>query len=199
MLVIFSRVFVSLLLFSTLSPAGIQAPSVSGARHLTASNCSNAHGWMRISTGDIAGEVSCFSPEIDGGWANIVGSVVNGRDDISIVMEFRSHLASQTCRLPLVLIDFHEPGEVWSAYRVRNGHFGNCTIAQTFDEGHKIWKGHATATLVVVKGNTTSGSPRFLHTQKDSSGNPVTKTLEVEWEFDRLFSPDPRSAAPGKR
>jgi len=154
---------------------------------------------MRISTGDIAGDVSCFSPEIDDGWANIVGSVVNGKGDISIIMKLRSHLASQTCKLPLVEIDFHEHGETWSAYRVRNGQFGKCTIAQTFEEGHKIWKGHATATLVVIRGNTTSGSPRFLHTEKDSSGNPVTKAVEVEWEFDRLFSPDPRSAAPGKR
>jgi hypothetical protein len=153
---------------------------------------------MKISTGDIAGDVSCFSPEINNGYADIVGSAVNGRDDVSIVMKFRSHPASQTCKLPLVVIDFREPGRVWSAYRVRNGQFGDCTIAQKFKEGHKVWKGHATATLVVVKGNTTSGSPRFLHTEKDSSGNPVTKTLEVEWEFDRLFSPDLRPSSRSK-
>jgi len=198
MRIIFLRIFVSLLLLSTSRPAASQAPSTSNARHLSPSSCSNAHGWMRISAGDIAGNVSCFSPEIHDGYADIVGSVVNGRDDISIVMKFRAHLASQTCKLPLVLIDFHEPGQVWSAFRMR-GQFGSCTIAQTFEQDHKIWKGHATATLIVVKGNTASGSPRFLHTAKDSSGNPLTKTLEIEWEFDRLFSPGPGLAAPSKR
>jgi hypothetical protein len=154
---------------------------------------------MWISAGDIAGNVSCFSPEIHDGYADIGGSVVNGKDNISIQMNFRSHLTSQTCKLPLVEIDFHEPGQLWSAYRVRNGHFGDCLITQSFEKDRKIWKGHATATLVVVKGNTTSGSPRFLHTEKDSSGNPLTKTLEVEWEFDRLFSPGSGLAAPSKR
>jgi hypothetical protein len=154
---------------------------------------------MTISTGDVAGDLSCFSPEINDGYASIGGGGVNGRNDIGIQMNFLSRPGTHTCRVPMVLIEFREKAERWDAYRVRNGQFGDCTITQAFEKGHKVWKGHATAILVMVKGNTTSGSPSYLHSEKDSSGNPVTKTLDVEWEFDRLFSPDPRSSAPSKR
>jgi hypothetical protein len=191
--------FSSLFLWFMSCPVSSQAPSGSNPRHCTSSSCSNAHGWMRISTGDIAGDLSCFSPEINDGYASIGGGGVNGRDDIGIQMNFLSRPGTHTCKVPMVLIEFRERAERWDAYRVRNGQFGDCTITQRFEEGHKVWKGHATAILVVVKGNTTSGSPRYLHSEKDSSGNSVTKALEVEWEFDRLFSPDPRSSAPSKR
>ena len=191
--------FSSLLLCLMSCPVGSQAPARSSPRHLTSSSCSNAHGWMRISTGDIAGDLSCFSPEINDGYASIGAGGVNGRDDISIQMDFLSRPGTHTCKVPMVLIEFREQAERWDAYRVRNGQFGDCTITQTFEDDHKVWKGHATGILVVVKGNTTSGSPRYLHSEKDSSGNPATKTVAVEWEFDRLFLPDPRSSAPRKR
>ena len=32
----------------------------------------------------------------------------------------------------------------------------------------------------IVKGDTVVDSPRKLHTEKDSSGNPITKTVELE-------------------
>lgn len=145
------------------------------------------------------GDVSCFSAEINDRYASIGGGGVNGRNDIRIQMDFLSRPGTHTCRVPMVLIELQEKTKRWDAYRVRNGQFGDCTITQTFKDDHKVWKGHATGVLVVVKGNTTSGSPRYLHSEKDSSGNPVTKTLEVEWEFDRLSSPNPRSSAPSKR
>jgi hypothetical protein len=47
---------------------------------------------------------------------------------------------------------------------------------------------------VIVKGDTATGSPRWLHSEKDSSGNPVTRTIEVQWEFDKLFTPNTRSS-----
>ena len=156
--------FSSLLLWLMACPVGFQAPAGSSPRHLMSSSCSNAHGWMRISTGDIAGDLSCFSLEINDGYASIGARGVNGRNDVGIQMNFLSR-----------------PG------------------TQTFKKGHRVWKVHATAIPAVVKRNTTSGSPRYLHSEQDSTRNPVTRTLDVEWEFDRLFSPDPRSSAPSKR
>lgn len=191
--------FSSLLLWLMACPVGSQAPAGSSPRHLISSSCSNAHGWMRISAGDIAGDLWCFSPEINDGYASIGAGGVNGRNDVGIQMNFLSRPGTHTCKFPMVLIEFQERAERWDAYRVPNGQFGDCTITQTFKKGHRVWKGHATAILVVVKGNTTLGSPRYLHSEKDSSGNPVTRTLDVEWEFDRLLSPDPRSSAPSKR
>jgi hypothetical protein len=194
-----SSLLSSLLLGLMSNPVGSQTPPGSTARHLTSSSCSNAHGWIRISAGDITGNLSCFSPEIHGGYALIIGGGVNGRDDISIQMNFLSRPGTHTCGVPMVEIEFQEQTERWDAYRVRNGRFGECTITQTFEKGRKVWKGHATAILVVVKGNTTSGSPRYLHSQKDRSGKQLTKNVDVEWEFDRLFSLGQRSSDPSKR
>ncbi len=196
---VLSPLFSSLLLWLMACPVGSQAPAGSSPRHLISSSCSNAHGWIRISSGDIAGDLSCFSAEINDGYASIGGGGVNGRNDIGIQMNFLSRPGTHTCRIPMVLIEFREKAERWDAYRVRNGQFGDCTITQTFEDGHKVWKGHATGILVIVKGNTSLGSPRYPHSEKDGSGNPVTKTVNVEWEFDRLFSPGPRSTTPSTR
>lgn len=59
---------------------------------------------------------------------------------------------------------------------------------QTLKEQHKLWMGSARASLVIVEGNTPSGSPSFLYTKKDGSGNPLMKTLKLEWEFERRSS-----------
>jgi hypothetical protein len=189
------KLIVSLLLFA-LSPFHLESQSTnkSYARRLTSSSCSNAHGWMRISTAGIIGDLSCFSPDINDGHASIGGGGVNGRDDISIQMNFLSRAGTHTCKVPWVVITLRENRNSWDAYRVRNGQFGDCTITQTFENGHKLWKGHATASLVIVKGDTATGSPRWLHSEKDSSGNPVTRTIEVQWEFDKLFTPNTRSS-----
>jgi hypothetical protein len=154
---------------------------------------------MRISTGDISGDLSCFSPQISNGYASIGAGGMNARNDIGIQMDFLSRPGTHTCRGPMVIIEFQEKAKRWDAYRVRNGQFGDCTITQTFEDGHRVWKGHATGILVIVKGDTTTSSPRYLHSEKDSSGNPVTKTLQIDWEFDRLFSLDPRSASPSRK
>lgn len=186
---------ISLLMFA-LSPFHSESQSVaeSHARRLTSSSCSNAHGWMRISTPDVVGDLSCFSPEIHDGYASIGAGGVNGRGDIGIQMNFLSRSGTHTCNVPMVLIEFQENRNRWDAYRVRNGQFGDCTITQTFENDHKLWKGHATASLVIVKGDTATGSPRQLHSEKDSSGNPVTRTIEVQWEFDKLFTPNTGSS-----
>ena len=173
-----------------------QAPPHSSPRRLTSSTCSNAHGWMTISIGDIAGDFSCFSPQISKGYASIGAGAVNGRNDIGLQMDFLSRPGTHSCRVPMVIIEFQEKTERWDAYRVRNGQFGECTITQAFEDDHKVWKGHVTGILVMVKGDTASGSPRYLHSQKDRSGKPLTRKFKLEWEFDRLFSLDPRSTTP---
>src|SRR5260370_42166546 len=76
--------FSSLLLCLNSCPVGSQAPARSSPWHLTSSSCSNAHGWMRISTGDIAGHLSCISPEINDGNASLRAGGVNCRDDMNI-------------------------------------------------------------------------------------------------------------------
>jgi hypothetical protein len=185
--------FAGLFVLLASRPSDSRPHSNPEARRLVQSNCSNAHGWMRISTSDIVGDLSCFSPEINGHYASIGGGGVNERDDVGIQMNFLSRPGTHTCRVPTVLIEFREHINVWDAYRVRDGQFGYCTITQFFKKGHKLWKGHATANLVIVKGNVTSGSPTRLHSEKDITGKPLSRTIEIEWEFDRLFTPETRS------
>lgn len=78
---------------------------------------------------------------------------------------------------------------MWVAGRVGNAKFGDCTVTQTFENGHTLWRSHASASLMIVKGDEAVGSPRKLHSEKDRSGNPITKTVELEWEFDQSFHP----------
>lgn len=179
------------LLSFVLSPFHLESQSANELHtpRLAPSNCGNAHGWMRISTAGIAGDLTCFSPEINRGYASIGGGGVNGRDDVSIQMNFLSRSGTHSCKTPMVVIEFREGPNKWDAYRVRNGQFGECTITQTFENGRWLWKGHASASLVKVRGDSENGSPRRLHSEKDRSGNPVTKTVEVEWVFDHLGSP----------
>jgi len=180
---------ICLLMFGLwMCPSTSFALAESHAPGLVQSSCSNAHGWMRISTPGIAGEISCFSPEIHDRYASISAGGVNGRDDVTIQMNFLSRSGRHTCKVPTVLIDLQENRTVWSAYRIGSAHFGDCSITQIFENERKLWKGHAIARLVIVKGDTATGSPRKLHTVKDVSGNPVTRTVEVEWEFDQLFT-----------
>ena len=183
------KLFLALLSF-VLSPFHLesQSPNELHTPRLAPSNCGNAHGWMRISTVDIVGDLTCFSPEINHGYASIGGGGVNGRDDVSIQMDFLSRPGTHSCKTPMVVIEFREGRNKWDAYRVRNGQFGKCTITQTFENGRWLWKGHAIASLVKVKGDSENGSPRRLHSEKDGSGNPITRTIEVEWVFDHLFS-----------
>lgn len=148
------------------------------------SSCSKAHGWMRISTDRFVGNLSCFSPEINGHYASISGGGVNGRDDVSIQIDFLSKPGTHSCKTPMVIIELHEGTDRWDAYRVRNGQFGDCTITQHFENGRALWKGHVAATLVVVRGDTETGSPSHLHSEKDSSGNPVSKSIQIDWQFD---------------
>lgn len=84
----------------------------------------------------------------------------------------------------MVIIELREGTERWDAYRVRNCQFGDCTITQHYENGHAFWKGHVEATLVVVKGDNETGSPRHLHSERDSSGNPVSKNIQIDWQFD---------------
>ncbi len=184
------------LLSVVLSPFHVESHSFNELHTppLAPSNCGNARGWMRISTGGIAGDLTCFSPEINHGYASIGGGGVNGRDDVSIQMNFLSRTGTCSCKTPNVLIEFREGRERWDVYRVRNGQFGDCTITQTFEHGRWLWKGRANASLVKVKGDSENGSPRRLHSEKDRSGNPITRTVEVEWVFDHLFSPTTDSA-----
>jgi hypothetical protein len=152
---------------------------------LSPSSCSKAHGWMRISTEKFVGNLLCFSPEINGQYTSIGGGGVNGRADVSIQMNLLSKSGTHSCKTPMVIIELREGTEKWDAYHVRNGQFGDCTITQHYENGYGLWKGHAEATLVVVKGDTETGSPRHLHSEKDSSGNPLAKTIQIDWEFDR--------------
>jgi len=184
-----AELVVALLMFAlspfcsnSLAAANLNAP------RLTLSSCSNAHGWMRISTPGLAGDLACFSPEIHGRYASIGAGGVNGRDGVTLQMNFLSRAGTHTCKVPTVLIEFREDLDSWDAYRLGNARFGDCSITQTFENDNKLWKGHATASLVIVKGDTPTGSPRKLHSEKDSSGSPVTRTVEVEWEFDQLFT-----------
>jgi hypothetical protein len=179
-----------------LSPFHVESQSGTAPRSqlLTSSSCSHAHGWMSISTPGIVGHLSCFAPEIRNGYASIGGGGVNGRDDVSIQMNFLSRAGTHTCKVPTVMITFRENRNSWDAYRIGNAKFGDCSITQTFENDHQRWKGHASASLVIVKGDTATGSPRKLHTEKDSSGNPVTRTVEVDWEFDQTDSREPASS-----
>ncbi len=52
--------------------------------------------------------------------------------------------------------------------------------------GHTVWKGEMTAHLVRVMGDLGNGSPRRLHSEKDVSGQPITKTVELWWELDKF-------------
>lgn len=188
------KLFITFLLMFVLPGlcAGSQSPVRDHPLPLAPSNCSNAHGWITISSPGITGNFSCFSPQISGGYASIGAGGVNGQDDVSVQMDFLSRAGIHTCRTPMVEIDLREPNKVWSTFRVRNGQFGDCTINQTYENGRKVWKGRATASLVIVNGDRKAGSPSKLHSEKDSSGNPITKTIELEWVFDQLFSLDTR-------
>jgi hypothetical protein len=178
---------------------GLQAAADLHPRQLAPSTCSNADGWITVSLAGVDGYLSCFSPEVHGGYASIGGGGLNGRDDISIQMNFLSRSGTHTCAVPMVSISFQEHGASWDAYRVRNGQFGDCTITQTFESGHKLWRGHVTADLVIVKGDTKVGSPRRLHAEKNSSGQPIIRKLEVQWEFDKLFEQHSAPSVTGPR
>jgi hypothetical protein len=101
-------------------------------------------------------------------------------------MNFLARAGAHSCKIPTVLIEFRENRDKWDAYQTGHAKFGDCSITQVFENGRKLWKGHAVASLVIVKGDTASGSPRFLHTEKDASGNPITRTVKIEWDFDHL-------------
>lgn len=152
---------------------------------LSRSSCSKAHGYMRITTAKFSGNLPCFSPEVNGPYASIGGGV-NGREDIGIQINLLSKSGTHSCKTPMVIIELKESAERWDAYRVRNGQFGDCSITQHFENDHTVWKGHITATLVVVKGDTEAGSPRHLHSEKDSSGNRLSKDIQIDWLFDEF-------------
>jgi hypothetical protein len=175
-------------LICALFPLHIDSQSASPppALHLRDNSRDKAHGWIRISTPGIVGDLSCFFAELHGGYASIGGGGVKRRDDVSIQMNFLSRAGTHSCKVPTVLIEFQQNRERWDAYQVGHSKFGDCSITQVFKDNRKIWKGHAVASLVIVKGDTTNGSPRFLHTEKDSAGNPMTRMVEIAWEFDRL-------------
>jgi len=175
-------------LMFVLSPLYLESQSANPPHppSLAESSCSKAHGWMRISTAGIVGVLSCFSPELHDGYASIGGGGVSGRDDVSIQMNFLSRVGIHSCKVPTVVIEFRENRQKWDAYQVGHAKFGECSITQEFKNGRKLWKGHVVAKLVIVKGDTASGSPRVLHTEKDSSGNPIKRMVEIDWEFDRL-------------
>ena len=178
-------IFSVVILLCGLSPLKSQTLPNAKSAPSNPSSCSKAHGWMRISTEKLVGNLSCFSPEINGQYASIGGGGVNGRDDVSIQMLLLSKAGTHSCKTPMVIITLQEGTKKWDAYRVRNGQFGDCTITQHYENGHTLWQGHAEATLVVVKGDTETGSPRHLHSEKDSAGNPLAKTIQIDWEFDR--------------
>lgn len=174
----------ALLFIYTLVPVESQTNPDAESGPLNPSSCSKERGWMRITTEKFSGNLSCFSPEINGPYASIGGGGVNGRGDISIQINLLSKSGTHSCKTPMVIVELRESAERWDAYRVRNGQFGDCTIAQHFENDHTVWKGHITATLVVVKGDTETGSPRHLHSEKDSSGNPLSKDIQIDWLFD---------------
>ena len=126
-----------LLFICGMTPIESQTPPNAKSGLSNPSSCSKARGWMRISTEKFAGNLACFSPEINGKYASIGGGV-NGRDDISIQINLLSKSGTHSCRTPTVIIELREGAERWDAYRVRNGHFGDCTITQHFENGHGL-------------------------------------------------------------
>ncbi len=140
--------------------------------------------------------LTCFSPSIRGGYASITAGAGTGRDAVGIQMDFLSGRGTHTCHVPGVEIDLHQGIALWSSFRVRNGQFGSCTITQKVEHGKFLWKGHAEAELVQVKGNVKNGSPSKLHSEKDASGKPLTQLVQLDWVFDKQFVPqtgDPRA------
>ena len=171
-----------------LSPLNIESrsPNLSRAQRVAQSSCGKARGWMRISTTGIVGDLSCFSPEIHDGYASIGGGGVKGQGNVSIQMNFLSRAGAHSCKVPTVVIELRDNLQTWSAFQVGHAKFGDCSITQVFENGRKLWKGHVVANLVIVKGDKASGSPRLLHSEKDSSGDPITRIVEIDWEFDRF-------------
>lgn len=95
----FIALILGLLLICGLSPVESQTLPKAKSGPSNPSSCSDAHGWMRISTEKFVGNLSCFSPEINRQYALIGGGGVNGRDDISIQMIFLSKSGTHSCKI----------------------------------------------------------------------------------------------------
>ncbi len=178
---IFFLLLVSLIaLLFALQTASAFSPSTCGDPYC------NSHGWVRISTPSGEAYLSGFSPEVNDGQASIGGGgLINGKG-ISIQIDFLSQSGTHTCRVPTVVVDFRESKRDWSAFRVGSATFGSCSITQRFENSRGVWKGEMKAHLVHVNGDVENGSPRRLHTEKDASGQPITKTIELRWELDKF-------------
>jgi hypothetical protein len=49
-----------------------------------------------------------------------------------------------------------------------------------------MWKGHAVANLLIVKGDTATVHLDFYTLKKIVQEIRITRTVEIDWEFDRL-------------
>jgi len=163
-----------------LQTAAAFSPSTCGDQYC------NTHGWVRVASPGGEAYLSQFSPEINGGYASLgAGGLINGKQ-VEIQIDFLSRSGFQTCKVPIVVVDFRESNSSWSAFRVGNATFGSCTIAQRFEHGRAVWRGEMTAHLVRVQGDVENGSPRRLRSEKDAVGQPITKTIELSWELDKF-------------
>jgi len=144
------------------------------------SSCSHARGKVAIRSGGTTRSLSCFTPIISGRYA----SIGMGDGNVALTMNFLSRPHFHTCKSRAVTIDYHEGTTVWTSYAIGRWLFGDCRIQQTRSNG--AWRGHATAELVIVKGDQAVGSPTRLHTEKDESGRPLSKAIEVDWYFENV-------------
>jgi hypothetical protein len=135
------------------------------------------HGVMTVTIDGQTSEVKCFSGEVRSGHATVLVGLDEG-----LVLRFLSHPGTQSCRIPVsVGIDYHTRTGLWTAYSSRTNEFGDCTVTQR--KTASVWRGEVTADLVNLKGNKMSGSPSLWHSEKDSSGKPLTKRVNVSWNF----------------
>jgi hypothetical protein len=152
------------------------------------SSCNNkVVGSLTIQTEKMKATFECFWFESSGGHGSLGGGYALDRTrGASVTVLFRAQPGTFACNTKAVLIDYVEDTTRRTAYHYRGWTFGECTLRNEIADGHH-WRGHLTAQLVIVEGDTAVGSPRHLHTRKDQSGRPLTMDIDL---YGDLRKPD---------
>ena len=145
-------------------------------------SCGSPHQTGAITVDGKLKHFDCFYGRICGTEARVEAYPSENATE-SLSLQFLSHPRAQSCRVRVwVGVTYLEGTTMWTAYRQKGHEFGSCLIRQSKSSG--LWQGHATALLVVMKGNNPLGSPTRLHAQKDVSGKTLSKTIDVTWHFE---------------
>ncbi|MGA2628691.1 MAG: hypothetical protein ABSG54_00630 [Terriglobia bacterium] len=144
------------------------------------SSCTTLTGNLELRSREASGAFRCFAFDVSGGRASIFATDLNGKDIDTLTVLFPATVGNFRCssNSKKVLVDFVHRTTGWKAYWYRGWAFGDCALT-TNSIGEDHWSGAFTAQLVIVKGNTETGSPSRLHTLKDETGKPIT--LEVDF------------------